>query len=336
MKKAIAEENWINGLAHALNLAEKEGFKEASKKYAPLRRHRRRVKKLCRYVRKKKMKLPSKLVLGCKTRWHFFILEEKSLKNVWKEVTTIMIRRDQSARLKYIKEDYMSKLIDFYEPWEECYKLVSVTSKPSLHHVVHIYVTLRDSLMPQAEDSAPIMILKRETLAAMIKVRRIITHYHLAAYRLRGFKPSLPEDFGGEEAECDDFIRSLMNDVNPDHAKSAQELPPKKVRILNSKKKKSIYDDSDYSDDDEIKMDPREGDELDKYLMDNSKAGFKKRHLWDDPYLFWNSDYARGKYKTLRTVAQIIFSVPAGAVGCERLFSALKRVVNSRSTRLTP
>ena len=83
-------------------------------------------------------------------------------------------------------------------------------------------------------------------------------------------------------------------------------------------------------------MDPREGDELNKYLMDDSQAGFKKRHLWDDPYLFWNSDYARGKYKTLRMVAQIIFSVPAGAVGCERLFSALKRVVNSRSTRLTP
>ena len=121
------------------------------------------------------------------------------------------------------------------------------------------------------------MILKRETLEAMIeKVRRIITYYHLAAYRLRGFKPSLPADFGGEEAECDDFIRSLMNGVNPDHAKSAPELPPKKVRILNSKKKKSIYDDSDDSDDDEIKMDPPEDDELDKYLKDDSRAGFKK------------------------------------------------------------
>ena len=52
VKKAIAEENWINGQAHTLNLAVKEGFQEAWKKYAPLRRHQRRVKKLCRYVRK--------------------------------------------------------------------------------------------------------------------------------------------------------------------------------------------------------------------------------------------------------------------------------------------
>ena len=131
----------------------------------------------------------------------------------------------------------MSRLIAFYEPWEECYKLASVTSKPSLHHVVHIYVTLCGSLMPHADDTAPIMILERETLEAMSKVRRIITKFHLAAYRLRGFKPSLPGDFAGEEAYIDGFVREFMNEVNPDHAKNVPEGLPKKVRIFNSKKK---------------------------------------------------------------------------------------------------
>ena len=50
----------------------------------------------------------------------------------------------------------------------------------------------------------------------------------------------------------------------------------------------------------------------------------------------WNSSYARAKYPNLRIVAQIIYYVPAGAVACERFFSALKRLVNSRLTRLLP
>merc|ERR1719473_1226264 len=125
-----------------------------------------------------------------------------------------------------------------------------------------------------------------------------------------------------------------MHDVNPDHDKASPERPPKKVRILNNKKKASIYDDD--SDDEEVEEEPPQGDELSVYLKDDTMASFKKKHLRDDPYLFWNSEHAREKYQILRVVAQILFSIPAGAVACERLFSALKRIVNSRSTRLTP
>ena len=64
--------------------------------------------------------------------------------------------------------------------------------------------------------------------------------------------------------------------------------------------------------------------------------GFDPASVIHNPLLFWNSQHARTEHPELRIVSLRILSIPIGAISCERLFSALKLLVDSKSTRLTP
>ena len=55
-----------------------------------------------------------------------------------------------------------------------------------------------------------------------------------------------------------------------------------------------------------------------------------------DPLIYWNHPDIVKKYPKLRIVALQILSISVGAVPCERLFSALKNLIDSKSTKLTP
>ena len=73
VKASFEEEEWINGLAHALNLAQQAGFKAACDAYKPLRKLFKRVKRVVRYIRKKKIQTSKKLIQGIKTRWNYYV-----------------------------------------------------------------------------------------------------------------------------------------------------------------------------------------------------------------------------------------------------------------------
>ena len=54
------------------------------------------------------------------------------------------------------------------------------------------------------------------------------------------------------------------------------------------------------------------------------------------PLIYWNHPDIAKKYPKLRIVALQIFSIPVGAVPCERLFGTLKNLIDSKSTKLSP
>eukprot|EP00493_Phyllostaurus_siculus_P003467 UN03482 len=51
---------------------------------------------------------------------------------------------------------------------------------------------------------------------------------------------------------------------------------------------------------------------------------------------YWNHPDIMKKHLKMRIVAFQILSIPVGVVPCERLFSALKNLIGSNSTNLTP
>ena len=84
-------------------------------------------------------------------------------------------------------------------------------------------------------------------------------------------------------------------------------------------------------------MSVKEKQALAKFKADEFFGGFDTVSVMNNPLLFWDSQHTRKEYRQypeLRIIALRILSIPLGEVSCERLFSALKSLVDSKPTKL--
>ena len=58
---------------------------------------------------------------------------------MFEEVSLKLLDLGKEEKMRYVHKDTMKKIIDFYKPWESCYKLASTSDRPSIHHAIPVY-----------------------------------------------------------------------------------------------------------------------------------------------------------------------------------------------------
>lgn len=128
-------------------------------------------KKLVKYFKHSELnhKLSKSLKQEVKTRWNSTYIMLNSIREVQKEIQSLLLSKNEIKRISDIDFTLMENLLTFLKPFKDCSEKLSSEKEPTMHIYALWYEKLKTSCKPEIFDSVVVKQIKEKTLNSLEK-----------------------------------------------------------------------------------------------------------------------------------------------------------------------
>lgn len=126
-------------------------------------------------------KLTSTLKQEVATRWNSELIMLESYLKAASEVQNLLLQNGKINKLSNIDNESVKELVDFLRPFEECTKVFSQDSQPTLHQIAPWFHKLHQHLEINEDDSDELKLLKGQAMICFAEYCKTSTMHYVAA-----------------------------------------------------------------------------------------------------------------------------------------------------------